>query len=151
MFLLPYQGLSSRLTLQRLEEVRPFEGVTPIPPTPARWGSQLLSAPALGLPGSGSSTLSFVYPSETHPSQPLGLVHLFWNLVPFSVISTKSQTLICHLCVTHTRSVCVCVCVCVRACACARACAYMQLRKLLTSADLEHQKLGRLREGPLGP
>lgn len=62
--LLPYQGLSSLLTLQRPEEVRPFEGALRI--LPACWGPGSRLPQRFGCPPPERSlTLSLVHPFGT--------------------------------------------------------------------------------------
>ena len=92
--LLPYQGLSSLLTLQRPEEVRPFEGALRI--LPACWGpSSHLPQRFGGPPPERSLTLSLVHPSGTSATSACSSVLSFSSFL--FLISRQSQTLICHL------------------------------------------------------
>lgn len=115
--LLPYQGLSSLLTLQRPEEVRPFEGALRI--LPACWGPSSRLPQRFGRPPPERSlTLTLVHPSGTSATSACSSVLGFSSFLFF--ISRQSQTLICHLYFTKTHPVCthlyvwgVCVYVCV--------------------------------------
>lgn len=124
--LLPYQRLSSVLTLQRPEEVKvPFEGALRILPC-------LLGVPALvclsALRMSATrAVLGWRIPGASSGTSATSACSSVLSFpVPFFFISRRSQTLICHLYFTKTHLVyaLVCVgCVCVRACVC-----FMQLR-----------------------
>ena len=92
--LLPYQGLSSLLTLQRPEEVRPFEGALRI--LPACWGPSSHLPQRFGCPPPERSlTLSLVHPSGTSATSACSSVLSFSSFL--FLISRQSQTLICHL------------------------------------------------------